>query len=163
MAHHKTKTQKARIETRLQPEEEPEFQIAPMIDILLVLLVFFMSISSTEVLQVNDFVKLPVAKSAKDPRKSEEQVIVNVLWDEISNAGTIEVDGRKYATAADTVPYLTGKVEMRPNSRVLVRADRRVKYEYLRGLLVAAGAAKISNVTFSVVDKEGSETPTSAQ
>ena len=29
------------------PEIDPEFQIAPMIDILLVLLVFFMSISST--------------------------------------------------------------------------------------------------------------------
>ena len=46
------------------PEEDPEFQIAPMIDILLVLLVFFMAISSTEVLQTNDKVRLPVAKEA---------------------------------------------------------------------------------------------------
>ena len=51
------------------PEEDPEFQIAPMIDILLVLLVFFMSISSTEVLQTNDKVKLPIAKDAKDKDK----------------------------------------------------------------------------------------------
>ena len=39
---------------------EPEFQIAPMIDILLVLLVFFMSISSTEVLQKTEGITLPV-------------------------------------------------------------------------------------------------------
>jgi biopolymer transport protein ExbD len=64
--HHKSHTQKARAETRLPPEEDPEFQIAPMIDILLVLLVFFMSISSTEVLQTNDKVRLPVAKDGKD-------------------------------------------------------------------------------------------------
>jgi len=31
----------SRAQTRLAPEEDPEFQIAPMIDILLVLLVFF--------------------------------------------------------------------------------------------------------------------------
>jgi len=53
-----------RAAVRNQPEEDPEFQIAPMIDILLVLLVFFMSISSTEVLQTNDQVKLPIAKDA---------------------------------------------------------------------------------------------------
>ena len=35
---------------KVDPETDPEFQIAPMIDILLVLLVFFMSISTTEVL-----------------------------------------------------------------------------------------------------------------
>ena len=55
---------------RAAPEEDPEFQIAPMIDILLVLLVFFMSISSTEVLQTNEAVKLPVAKDSKPKEKN---------------------------------------------------------------------------------------------
>ena len=56
---------KSKAATRLPPEEDPEFQIAPMIDILLVLLVFFMSISSTEVLQKTEGINLPVAKDAK--------------------------------------------------------------------------------------------------
>ena len=33
-------------------EGEPEFQVAPMIDVLLVLLIFFMSITSAQVLKV---------------------------------------------------------------------------------------------------------------
>jgi biopolymer transport protein ExbD len=79
--HHVSKGKSARTATRMVPEEDPEFQIAPMIDILLVLLVFFMSITSTEVLQTNDAVRLPVAKDGKDPSKDvDSQVIVNVTW-----------------------------------------------------------------------------------
>src|SRR5437016_5129629 len=50
MAHRLTLRERRERERKYPAEEEPEFQIAPMIDILLVLLVFFMSISSTEVL-----------------------------------------------------------------------------------------------------------------
>lgn len=154
--HHKTHTQMARMETRLPPEEDPAFQIAPMIDILLVLLVFFMSISSTEVLQTNDKVRLPVARDGKDANKvAEGQVIVNVLWNSLANAGTMDVDGKTFAEPAEIAPILSSKVEATPDVRVLVRADKEVKYEYLKKLLLAIGAAKIGNVTFAVVDKEG--------
>ena len=40
---------------------EPEFQVAPMIDVLLVLLIFFMSITSAQVLKVDKNISLPVA------------------------------------------------------------------------------------------------------
>lgn len=154
--HHKTHTQKARAETRLPPEEDPEFQIAPMIDILLVLLVFFMSISSTEVLQTNDKVRLPVAKDGKDANNvTQGQVIVNVLWNSLGNVGTLDVDGKTFAEPGEIAPILMAKVEATPDVRVLVRADKEVKYEYLKKLLLSIGAAKIGNVTFSVVDKEG--------
>jgi len=171
--HHKTHAQKSRSETRLPPEEDPEFQIAPMIDILLVLLVFFMSISSTEVLQTNDAVRLPVAKDAKDKKggmTADGQLIVNVLWSELSagsgggaGAGTIDIDGKTYAEAAQITPLLAAKVQATPDFRVLIRADRKVRYEYLRSVLKAAGGAGIANVTFSVTDKEGGAAPAAAQ
>jgi len=53
------------------PEEDPEFQIAPMIDILLVvLLVFFMSISSTEVLQSNHSISRRWRRMGSRPRRA---------------------------------------------------------------------------------------------
>ena len=143
---------------RNAPEEDPEFQIAPMIDILLVLLVFFMSISSTEVLQTNDKVKLCVAKDAKDKDKSKNgatgQAIVNELWNGINNAGSIDLDDKAFATPNEIVPYLKSKVEANPNLRVLLRADKQARYEYTKALLKALASAGVSNVTFSVVDKE---------
>lgn len=143
---------------RSAPEEDPEFQIAPMIDILLVLLVFFMSISSTEVLQTNDSVQLPVARDAKDKDKSKVQAsgqtVINVLWSTLNNQGALDVDSQAFQQAAEFVPYLKKKLDANPNLRVLVRADKNVKYEYMRSLLAAVGQAGVQNVTFSVVDKD---------
>jgi len=135
-------------------EAEPEFQIAPMIDILLVLLVFFMSISSTEVLQSNDAVDLPVAENARAPQQNQSQTIINVLYSEINNATTIEVDEQIYDSPADLIGRLQRAIRGNPTFRVFIRADKDVQYEYMRSLLEAVGQAGIANVTFSVVDKE---------
>lgn len=137
-----------------EAEADPEFQIAPMIDILLVLLVFFMSISSTEVLQQNQNVDLPVAKEAKEAKDVRGgQVIVNVLYTPINNLTSIEVDER-VLTAPELVPLLKAKVTANPQVRVLLRADKQVRYEFLRTLLESIGQSGVGDVTFSVVDKD---------
>jgi biopolymer transport protein ExbD len=137
-----------------EPEADPEFQIAPMIDILLVLLVFFMSISSTEVLQSNRDIRLPVAKDAKDAKENPGQVIVNLAFNPINNAIAISVNDKDYPTPGDLIPMLQNHIQRNPMVRVLIRADKEVKYSTLKTLLEAVGKAGIANVTFSVVDKE---------
>ena len=154
MAHHATHTKDARQKTRMVPEEDPEFQIAPMIDILLVLLVFFMSISTSEVLQVSQGVVLPVAKDAKKREKPSGEVMVNVLWNVINNLGSIVVSEEKYDRADQIAGLLANAVKANPETRVVIRADRNVRYEYLRAVMVAAGKAGVGKVTFSVVDKD---------
>lgn len=147
---------------RVRPPEEdaePEFQIAPMIDILLVLLVFFMSISSTEVLQSNKNIQLPVAKDAKEAKENPGQVIVNIAYSAINNATVIEVDQKNFPNPSDLGPILDAKVQVNPLVRVVVRADKEVRYEYLRSLLEVVGRSGVGNVTFSVVDKEVDEVP----
>lgn len=135
-------------------EPDPEFQIAPMIDILLVLLVFFMSISSTEVLQSNKEISLPVAKEAKEAKDNPGQVIINVTYAAINDSTGIEVDQKDYGMPADIVPMLKNKVAANPLVRVLIRADREVRYDYIRKILEAVGQSGVGNVTFSVVDKD---------
>ncbi|MBE2204898.1 MAG: biopolymer transporter ExbD [Chthoniobacterales bacterium] len=147
--HGKKKKRKA------DPEVDPEFQIAPMIDILLVLLVFFMSISTTEVLQTNQNVKLPIAKEAKDAKKTKEgQIIINVTYTSVNNQTGIEVDQKVFNSPGELVGLLQKRVTSDPSVRVKIRADKAVKYEYMRQILEAVGASGVANVTFSVVDKE---------
>ena len=161
---HGSKKDKARAATRVLPEEDPEFQIAPMIDILLVLLVFFMSIATDQVLQVNKEVVLPVAKvDANDDvekAKQRSEVFVNVIWT-LDNNGKIEVDGRgELSDLAALTEYINKKRELaesagnQENFRVVIRGDKRAKYQYIRGVMSAIGQAKVPNVVFSAVDKE---------
>jgi biopolymer transport protein ExbD len=142
-----------------EPEADPEFQIAPMIDILLVLLVFFMSISSTEVLQSNKDIRLPVAKEAKDAKENPGQIIVNLAVNPISNAVGISVNEIDYPSPGDLIPVLQNHIQKNPMVRVLIRADKEVRYNTMKSLLEAVGKAGIANVTFSVVDKEAAPTP----
>ncbi|MEO6740126.1 MAG: biopolymer transporter ExbD [Chthoniobacteraceae bacterium] len=153
---HQTHAQQAKAATRVLPEEDPEFQIAPMIDILLVLLVFFMSIATEQVMQVNKEVILPMAKEAKEPDASDKkksELMLNLTWSDIGNNGSIIVDDK--TVDASVLPELIKrKKDINPDLRVIIRADKRAKYAYVRSIMVAMGAAGVPNVTFSAVDKE---------
>lgn len=153
--HIKSHRQKQEAERKNPAEPEPEFQVAPMIDILLVLLVFFMSISSTEVLQKTANIQLPVAADGKTAKKNPGQIIVNISWVAINNIGSVEVNDKPYPQPVEIVPILQKAIQANPLVRVLIRADKAVRYEYLRSVLDVLGKSGISNVTFSVVDKEG--------
>jgi biopolymer transport protein ExbD len=118
-----------------------------------------MSISSTEVLQSNKEVNLPIAKDAKESKDNPGQVIINITYTPINDATSIEVDQKRYQSPGELVPLLQGKVAVNPLTRVLIRADKDVKYEITRQLLEAVGASGVGNVTFSVVDKDGKAKP----
>ena len=143
---------------RQMPEEDPDFQIAPMIDVLLVLLVFFMSISSTEVLQSTKNIELPIAADGNAASKNKGQVIINISWLAANDTGTVTVDEKNYASPADLEPMLTERARANPAIRVLIRADKQTRYDFTRAVMIAVGQAQISNVTFSVVDKEAPKT-----
>jgi biopolymer transport protein ExbD len=73
-------------------DPDPEFQVAPMVDVLLVLLIFFMSITSNEILRNVKGIDLPVAKQAADKNKKSSQVVVNIGWDVGKRQGVLVVD-----------------------------------------------------------------------
>jgi biopolymer transport protein ExbD len=140
---------------RMLPEEEPEFQIAPMIDILLVMLVFFMSISSSEVLEASREIQLPVAEDTKkDEGDNPGEIKINIDWNQFANTGAIEIKQQQYATADEIKPILAKSFAANPLLRVLVRADKDVLWDYTRSVLKAVGEVGISKVVFSVVNKE---------
>src|SRR5476649_1830128 len=99
MASNAVKRQRKR--RRVDQDGDPEFQVAPMVDVLLVLMLFFMAITSTEVLKKDKNLQLADAKHAK-PAESKDhkgEIVVNVDWDGVHSVALFSLNGVSYPTA----------------------------------------------------------------
>jgi biopolymer transport protein ExbD len=142
---------------------EPEFQIAPMVDVLLVLLVFFMSITSAQVLKVDKSIALPVAANAAKKDNQRAEAIVNVKWDLAGKKATYSMDDKNYADPADLSKALTSvkklsdaKVAKGPNPtfRCVIRGDRDATALSVSRAMNAAAEAGITDISFSAVNRD---------
>lgn len=141
-------------------EGEPEFQIAPMIDVLLVLLVFFVAITSAEVLKVDKGLTLPVSPSAKerDPENSKSEMAINVRWDQGTNKGVLVVDDKVYDNWEELIPYLENRAEFikttrNTSLRVVVRADKGLPAGEVQRIMNVIGMAGIADIAFSASNR----------
>jgi biopolymer transport protein ExbD len=140
---------------------EPEFQVAPMIDVLLTILIFFMTITSAQVLKVDKSIKLPLAQNAQKKDTSRAEPIVNVGWK--NNKAEFVFDDVVYPRASDMgaplkAAYEAGQKKItagqNPNFRVVIRGDRDVPALYVSQAMNAAGEAGISDISFSATNKD---------
>jgi biopolymer transport protein ExbD len=144
----KRQRQKRRVDT----DGDPEFQVAPMVDVLLVLMLFFMAITSTEVLKKDPNLHLPDANHAKPDDKNpnkKNQIVVNVSWDQ--HVASFTVDGVRYATADDLTGVLAQRYKQNPRAYVLIRADQDVEYSNVADVMTSCASAGIGTVSFAVV------------
>jgi len=124
------------------------FQIAPMVDVLLVLLVFFI-VTWNFALSENELdVKIPSASKAKPTEQYVGQVVVNVKTD-----GTI-VFNRKALSAAELEAKLTELAKLYPDQAVILRADENAKYEYVVDVLDICRSSNIWNIAFATAKQE---------
>jgi biopolymer transport protein ExbD len=154
---------RARKKRRAEPQDEPEFQVAPMIDVLLVLTLFFMSITSTELLKKEKNITLPDANQAKqDKDKTHKgQIVINVSWDHNNNTAGFTIDGKAYADAVSLQSYLQPRASSDPRTYALIRADKDVQYSNISDVMAACAASGLSKVSFAVITG-GAKKPTAA-
>jgi biopolymer transport protein ExbD len=138
---------------RVDTDGDPEFQVAPMVDVLLVLMLFFMAITSTEVLKKDPKLELAAAKNAKPADKSQHknEIVVNVKWDDIDSVAQFSLDGVNYSTADSMQGVLAAQHQQNPAAYVVIRADKNVEYSNISDLMGACANAGISTVTFAVL------------
>lgn len=133
-------------------EGEPEFQIAPMIDVLLVLLIFFMSIATTAVSRYDPSIELPIAPDANKKEDSEGELVFNVAWK--AQTQTAVTTFEEHAVHLDdVVPVLAARKKANPKVRVLVRSDGLAPVRYVSAVVEAAAKAGISDVTFATLSR----------
>jgi biopolymer transport protein ExbD len=138
---------------RIDSDGDPEFQVAPMVDVLLVLMLFFMAITSTEVLKKDKNLQLADAKNAKPSEKSnaKNEIVVNVGWDGINSVAQFSLDGVNYPTADSMQGVLASQHQQNPAAYVVIRADKNTEYSNISDLMTTCASAGISTVTFAVL------------
>lgn len=128
---------------RTQTLPTPTFQLAPMIDVLLVVLCFFI-LTWNSALHENELdVRVPSAKSAKEAQPYLGQVVINIRSD-----GTYVMN--KTPLDRDELLVRLKKLSgLYPDQAVIVRGDEKVEYKYIANVLDICRGADIWNVAFA--------------
>ena len=117
-----------------------EIDLTPMLDVVFILLIFFI-VTSVFVTEAGIEVLKPEASTA-DP-KSKDLILIAVTAD-----GEIWIDGE----AVDP-RFIRSRFELRlaesPNSSVVIQGDRAATNEHVMGILRAAREANIASVSIS--------------
>ena len=125
--------------------EQIGLQLAPMIDVVLFLLCFFILTWNMARYEADIDVKVPTAKQGKEPKRLPGEVIVNVTKDGLINLN------RRAVSPDELQQILAGVVQEYPDQAVIVRADADAKYQAVVAVLDACRAADAWNIAFATL------------
>ena len=121
----------------------PGIQLAPLVDVLLLLLIFFLLTWNAARNENELDVKVPKATAAKPNNAPVGDVVVNVKAD-----GNVIVN-RRTLTAAELTDLLKSLVQLNSEQAVIIRGDEAGAYKNIIGVLNICTEAGITNVAFA--------------
>lgn len=131
---------------RFRNRSEPvtvAFQIAPMVDILLVLLCFFVVTWSMARKENELDVRVPAAQAGQESNPVVNQTVLNVKAD-----GTVVWD-RKQIKPDALLERLKSLAALFPDYAIILRGDVKTDYEHIVQVLDTCRQAGIWNVAFA--------------
>lgn len=128
---------------RRVPLHHPGIQLAPLVDVLLLLLIFFLLTWNAARNENELDVKVPKASAAKERSAPIGDVIVNVKSD-----GNVVVN-RRQLTTAELADLLKNLVQLNSEQAVVIRGDEGGAYKNIINVLNICTEAGVTNVAFA--------------
>ena len=131
------------------------FNVTPLIDIVFLLVIFFLAASHLVRVEATERVDLPTASQAEDERAARP----NRLTVTVDAGGTLLVGGEAHEPAVVTALIETAAARASDTgeaAEVRLRVDRTVPYSAVEPLLLACAGAGVSDVKFAVLRADGS-------
>jgi biopolymer transport protein ExbD len=123
-----------------------EIDMAPMIDMVFLLLIFFMVASVVTELEKVD-VKIPEAANAKVPDDTKGRTMLSVDANNKVYYGTTPV------TIEQLKGFIEEELDRDPKLRILIRADERVQYETLKEIMIACGEVGATDLIYATFEE----------
>ncbi len=131
----------------------PQFQMTAMMDVVFLLLCFFVTTSVYSQWEKEISITLPTASTAKEPGRMPGEIILN-----LQTNGVVTLNGR-VLTCADVTTNLKRIAELYPNQPVpvVIRADKATEYEALVNVIDACRTAGVWNFSLATIKRENEE------
>ncbi|MDF2375797.1 MAG: biopolymer transporter ExbD [Verrucomicrobiales bacterium] len=129
-------------------EEELQMDMSSMIDLVFLLLIFFMVSSHLIIVEIDKRVNPPTAANAQVAKNATGRVVVNILAD-----GSIWGQGEQELPTIEAIEdYVRNYKERNDNNsiptRLNLRADEEVDTRVIKKVVQAAGDAGVNDVIF---------------
>ena len=122
--------------------------MSSLMDVIFLLLCFFVTSSVFSQWETEVAIALPTAKSATVPGRMPGEIILN-----LSKVGEVSVNGNKLSLG-EVTERLTRIAKLYPGQPVVIRADKDASYDKLMGLMDACRAADVWNFSLATQDEE---------
>ena len=119
------------------------FALTSMLDVIFLLLCFFVTVSVFSQWESEISIKLPTAATGEQPERLPGEIIVN-----LSKDGKISVNSVAL-TLGDLCARLSKVAKFYPGQPVIIRADRDTKYESLVAVIDSCRAADVWNFSLA--------------
>ena len=127
----------------------PALALTSMLDVIFLLLCFFVTVSVFSQWESEISIKLPNAKTAEAPERLPGEIIVNLAKD-----GGVSVNSVKLSLE-ELGARLAKVAKFYPGQPVIIRADKEVRYEVLVKLIDTCRASDIWNFSLATEGGEG--------
>lgn len=136
------------MKVRMPESEEIGFQMAPLIDCVFLLIMFFMVaarlITQTERVPI----EVPLAQSASVPKDPSGRLAMTIQED-----GTI-VSGARTLTKEQVAEMVKERAKEDPNLKIFMRADKRLKHKAVREVMQACAEGGVADIIFSAYQSD---------
>ena len=133
---------------RRPPSRAPGLALTSMLDVIFLLLCFFVTVSVFSQWENEISIQLPSAATAREPDRLPGEIVVN-----LSKDGVVSVNGLKLGLD-DLKSRLSHISKFYPGQPVIIRADKETRYDALVGVIDTCRSADVWNFSL-VTDGEG--------
>ncbi|MDZ8120115.1 ExbD/TolR family protein [Pontiella agarivorans] len=126
--------------------DDVSIDMGPMIDLVFLLLIFFMVASVVTELEKVE-VEIPESSHAKVPEDTKGRMMLSIDANNQVYVGTLAV------TTEELKDYIATELDLNPDLRILIRADRRVEYKTCKDIMIACGEVGATDLIYATFEE----------
>jgi len=128
-------------------EEDGDIDLTPMIDIVFLLIVFFMTVANMITAEKHP-IEMPVALNSVLPEEYGERTTITVMEDGSLYSGVYSVE------LEELTDILREEIESDPEVKVYLRADSATEHQFVNEVMQAAASVGLNNIVFAAYQSD---------